>query len=189
VLLGCFTAVACAICQPLSETISFDYRGVTSVNGYLLDTLQCVKDTQIDFNFPQAAIGSINITTNPGATGYKDLMLNNDSLTLQFLNRDGLNQSYKLTRVTLSNPTAGARIRVAGHPYESTSSFTELSLTYQNDLIGQSVGISIYLVSYLVGISDGDQTKITIRNSYQLPTDFVGFIKNLVASTSTSTSI
>jgi hypothetical protein len=75
VLLGCFTAVACAICQPLSETISFDYRGVTSVNGYLLDTLQCVKDTQIDFNFPQAAIGSINITTNPGATGYKDLML------------------------------------------------------------------------------------------------------------------
>jgi hypothetical protein len=115
---------------------------------------------------------------------------------MQFLNRDGLNQSYKLTRVTLSKPTEGARINVVGHPYNASGSLRgtppsnlELSLTYQNDAIGQSVGVSIYLLDYLAGISDGDQTKITIRNSYQLPTNFVNFVRRLATSSSASTTI
>ena len=48
---------------------------------------------------------------------------------MQFLNRDGLNQTYTLSRVTLGS---AARMKVdGGYPY-TFGSLKELSLTYQN---------------------------------------------------------
>ena len=48
---------------------------------------------------------------------------------MQFLNRDGLNQTYTLTRVMLGSVS---RMKVNGHPYDPPTPLKELSLMYQN---------------------------------------------------------
>ena len=111
---------------------------------------------------------------------------------MQFLNRDGLNQTYTLSRVSLTAVNAGARIAVMQHPYAASnlkgnhSAKTELSLTYQDASNSQTVAVSAYLIDSSVSVNDGDQTKITVRNTYTLPTDFVGFIRKLIATPSGS---
>jgi len=71
VVLGCFAAtVHC--CNPLQESVVFDYKGATSVSSTVLSVLTCVMDTQIDFNFPQSSYGSTSATSNTIIPTYRD---------------------------------------------------------------------------------------------------------------------
>jgi hypothetical protein len=129
-MLGCFVA-AVHCCNPLQESVLFDYQGATSVSSTVLSGLTCVIDTQIDFNFPQSSYGSTSATSNTISSTYRDFSFSNSGLSMQFLDRNGLNQTYSLIRLTLSSPTAGARINLVNFPYPMTS-LTELSLTFQD---------------------------------------------------------
>lgn len=126
-LLACLAVNVFSACDPTTQTATFSYKGATAVKGLSLDGLSCVKDTQIDFNFPMAANGETTVTESSGV-GYKrfnvvhDLLAqSNSSLTLQFLNRDGKNKSYTLSSVSLTALSAGAHIGVdAEFPYAAT---------------------------------------------------------------------
>ncbi len=60
-------------CSSTSQTQRLDWNAPTSVGGAALKTLQCVKDTQIDFNFPQATSGFLNVTSNNGSGTFQQL--------------------------------------------------------------------------------------------------------------------
>jgi len=105
-------------CSDTSGSQKFVWDGPSSVDGLLLNTLMCVKDTQIDFNVPQTTNANLPVVSlTGGAITYQNLRLsNNGRASLQFLNRDGVNQSYSLSTVSLSKYSAGARLQIQNAP-------------------------------------------------------------------------
>jgi hypothetical protein len=123
-----------------------------------------------------------------GSSNYRDFSLNNSALTMQFLNRDGLNQSYTLSRVSLSAVSVGSRLNILNYAYatDGTSPLTELSLTYQDASGSQTVVVSIFIIDSNISVSTSNQVQITIRNSYNLPTVFVDFVRQLAMTNGAS---
>jgi cytochrome c oxidase assembly protein Cox11 len=50
------------VCQGRNLSQQFDWNGATAVDSKKMSELTCNKDTQIDFNFPQAATGNLAVT-------------------------------------------------------------------------------------------------------------------------------
>lgn len=59
----------CNVCSSSNEAQQFDWNGATAVQDSKMNALQCVKDTQIDFNFPSASTGNLEVH-NMSSAGY-----------------------------------------------------------------------------------------------------------------------
>mgnify|MGYP000863018285 FL=1 len=71
-------------CSDTSGSQKFVWDGPSSVDGLLLNTLMCVKDTQIDFNVPQTTNANLPVVSlTGGAITYQNLRLVSSQLTLE----------------------------------------------------------------------------------------------------------
>jgi hypothetical protein len=85
-LLAVLLAVTAAAqsCSDTSGSQKFVWDGPSSVDGLLLNTLMCVKDTQIDFNVPQTTNANLPVVSlTGGAITYQNLRLVSSQLTLE----------------------------------------------------------------------------------------------------------
>lgn len=77
-------AAAAQSCSDTSGSQKFVWDGPSSVDGLLLNTLMCVKDTQIDFNVPQTTNANLPVVSlTGGAITYQNLRLVSSQLTLE----------------------------------------------------------------------------------------------------------
>jgi hypothetical protein len=177
-------------CVNSAEAITLSYNDSASTKPFV--NLQCNKNSQIDFNFGQAATGSLNAVQVDTTLPYYNFTSTTGS-TLQFLDRTGVNQSYSLWGYSFTTESNG-RVRLTGWTSNSNAVAPdyEFSLRYVNQDQTADVIVSIPIVNYLGATTK--QTNNVIRSgqgvsSYPILSSFYTLLQGVSTDPTNITNI